>query len=509
MRRVALICTLALAGAVPLGAQETRPVELPRSAIDWLRLPRAAVEDETAETVPVRPPRTVETQPLPTLEPDALGLLPSRATGFPTDLWGPSTAPRIVRRIEAIRATGVPAARTLYHRILLAQARPPRGTRGRVLTARVEALVQMGALEAAEAMLSRAPRPDATTARLALDLGALTNRGDEACALIGQIPEFAPDLSWRVWCAARDGRWVDAALTLETGRVLGAIDPVRADHLSWFLDPEFFDISQELPLPVPMTALDFTLREAIGLPRPSGDLPLAWLYADLEGLRTHRARIAAAEALVRRGDLPPPVLFAAYRKERPAASGGIWGRAGAVRDLDTALVEDDGILAAVHAADAALAPLGLRAALAREYGAHLAETASEAPDPVAAAWLLLDRRAEAARAWLPPAPEPAARVALALIEPGSAPLALPVPRSDQESRAVAIHDAMLGPAVPVPLIEQGRIGEALLIALATLDAGTEIEAQDLGAALSTLRAAGQLNIARRIALETLFQDALP
>ncbi|QPH53940.1 hypothetical protein [Pontivivens ytuae] len=507
MRLSAPILALALAGAVPLMAEEAEPVELPRSAIEWLRLPHASVEVE--EPVPVRPSRSVETQPLPTLEPDALGLLPSRATGFPTDLWGLSTAPRIVQRIEAVRATGVPSARTLYHRILLAQARPPRGSPGQVLTARVEGLVKTGALEAAEAMLSRAPRPDATTARLALELGALTNRGDEACALIEQFPEFAPDLSWRVWCSARDGRWVDAALTLETGLVLGAIDPVRADHLSWFLDPEFFDLSEELPLPEPMTALDFTLREAIGLPRPPGDLPLAWLYADVEGQRTHRARIAAAEALVRRGDLPPPVLFAAYRQERPAASGGIWGRAGAVRDLDAALMEDDGILAAVRAADEALAPLGLRTALAHEYGAALAEIPAEAPDPTVAAWLLLDERPDAARAWLPPVPGPTARVALALMDPTAEPLALPVPRTDQESRALAIHDALLGPATTLPAVAQGRLGEALLIALATLDAGTEIEAQDLGEALSTLRAAGQLNIARRIALETLFQDALP
>ncbi|WP_316013058.1 hypothetical protein [Roseobacter sp. HKCCA0434] len=448
----------------------------------------------------------IERQDLPRMADQSLGLLAPRTTRLPADLWRGAETGTLVEGIEKIRGTGTPSARILFERLMLAEAQAPEEGSGDLLAARIDALLRLGSLDAAEAMLQTAPTdlPDPDVARLALDVAALTNRSGPACARIRDNPELAPSLAHRIWCDARHGRWMVAMLTLEAGGALEQFEPNRFDHLLWFLDSEMFEPTTELPFPEPMTTLDFALRESTGQARPAGPLPLAWLDADLSGTRTLRARMEAAEALTRGGTLPPSVLFAAYRAGEPAASGGIWGRADAVQSLDAALVGGDlyEVVDAVHALDAELAPLGLRAAAAREYGARLGAIPVGEADDLMARWLLLDNRSAAARAWMPDPAPMTDLVALAIQTRPAVPVENRRFMRDGDWRARAIHDAFIDPA-DAPF-EDGTAGLALLEALAVLDAGTTVEADDLRRALVTLRRAGQERLARAIAVETMF-----
>lgn len=449
---------------------------------------------------------SVQQQTLPGIDGSALGLLPSRATGLPTDLWSSSGAARVVSDIRSIKGTGTPSARALFERLMLAEAIPPDGDTGDVLAARIEALLALGSLDAAEAMLARAPidAADPKIISLALDIAALTNRSGPACARLAARPGLTPSLAHTIWCKARHGEWPVAKLTLTTASALGQFDPVLTDHLKWFLDNEEFEPTTELPMPEPMTALAFALRESTGQVRPSGLLPLAWLDGDLSGNRTLRARLAAAEDLARGGVLPPSVLFSAYRTGSPAASGGIWGRSQAVQDLDTALLSNDPhtVLAALHEMDAQLAPLGLRAAAAREYGASLGAIPVGEADDLMAQYMLLDGRGAGARAWMPdPAPY-TDRVAFAIQISPPLPMQDQAPRRDHDILARAIYQAFTAPIdQPVPA---GETGETLLDALRILDAGTSVEPDDLRRALLLTRRTGQERLARSIAVETLF-----
>jgi len=448
----------------------------------------------------------VDQQILPEIDGTALGLLPSRATGLPTDLWSSSTSSRVVRDIRAVKGTGTPSARALFERLLLAEAIPPEGDTGEMLAARIEALLELGSLDAAEAMLARAPvtASDAEIVALALDVAALTNRSAPACARLAARPGLSPGLAHTIWCKARHGEWPLAKLTLDTAVALDQFDPVMADHLNWFLDSEAFPPTTELPLPEPMTALAFALRESTGQVRAPGPLPLAWMDGDLTGNRTLRARMAAAEALARGGVLPPSVLFSAYRAGSPAASGGIWGRAQAVQDFDAALLSNDTetVIAALHEMDNLLAPLGLRAAAAREYGSALGAIPVGEADDLVAHYMLLDGRSAGARAWMPdPAPY-ADRVAYAIQMTPPAPMPDEPPRHDRDILSRAIYDAF-DTAIEDP-IAPGAIGSRLLDALRILDAGTMVETDDLRRALILLRRAGQDRLARAIAVETLF-----
>ncbi|WP_108782040.1 hypothetical protein [Pontivivens insulae] len=521
MRKGLVRATLALAlAAAPLSAQDgpARSTER-QSPLEWLTRevatqprPRPTVEQDRLRSYF----GAVEEQPLPGLTTDALGLLPSRITGLPVTLWGDAPAGIIATLLRNIKNTGVPASRHLFNRILLAEARPPQGPPGLVLGVRIERLLDTGALDAAEAMLNRAEQPDLQVTELAFDIGVLTGRDDRVCSTLLNQTELAPNVESQIWCAARLGRWHEAAFLYRIATALEEIDPIRADHLAWFLDPEMFETGFELDVPEALTPLDFALREAIGQPRPPGTLPLAYLDGDLSGNRTLRARIEAAEALVQRGDLPPPVLFATYRRARPAASGGLWGRSGAVQDLDDALrigsVEE--IIAAVEAVDEAFAPLGLRQAAAREFAVQLADLPADAPNPTLAAWFLLDNKPGQARDWMRDEELTLIEaLSIAILEQRRIPPPAIAPRTDRERRALAAYSAFAAPeppgadlSDPRQLVADEQVGEAILRALRVLDAGTEIEFGDLHAVLAAL-APIQPEIARRIAIETLWLTA--
>ncbi|MEL6236827.1 MAG: hypothetical protein AAFR46_20725, partial [Pseudomonadota bacterium] len=243
--------------------------------------------------------------------------------------------------------------------------------------------------------------------------------------------------------------------------------------------------------------------------RPArGDQPLAFAHLDLTSTAPPRARMLAAERLVASGGAPFPLLFAAYRAETPAASGGVWSRSAAVQTLDEALAEGEraAILAALARADRLLMPLGLRVALAREYAPSLARLAPVAGgDARVAAILLLADMVQEAASWLPSAPNPQSRAvtaAHAVLSGGGVPLT-----GGRLAHAVAAAfsaQALRDPPGTLELILQdSRRGEALLIALRRLDAGPQIDPGDLTEALVVLRWLGLERCARRIAAQSL------
>jgi hypothetical protein len=492
----------------------------PRSAIPWLsqslqELPAA----ERPEARPALPPRpagddTIAVTPLPAISLDAVGILPPEETGFARDLWGTTSALRVRTLIAGHRDAGVPEARALFRRLLLAEADPPpgAGASAQVLVARIDRLLEAGALEEADALVARAGAETPDLFRRMFDIGLLLDRAEPACEALRRNPSLSPTLPARIFCLARDGDWNAAEITLTLGRNVGALTSAEELALARFLDPELFEHLPPPPPPDPFTPLDFLLREAVGLPRPPGPLPLAFAHRDLHDYMPMRVRILAGERLVLEGAIPEDLLFDAYRAGRPAASGGIWERAGAVLALDEALAEDDPerLATALLEADAAFAGRGLRLAFARAYAAQLA-----ALDPDALAGealqrlfelLLLAGETEAARA---AAPDDGARtlLLLTLASGETLPRRVRAKLGDIEAAALASVGGRAeadGPAARLLLLlAEGRQGEALLGALDLLADGPRTGPAELEAALVVLRAAGQEAAARRIALETL------
>lgn len=494
--------------------------QAPRSAIPWLSeslKESPKVETPTPPSPAARAPTgldTISVTPLGGIALDAVGVLSPERTGFPHSLWGPTQATRVRELILDHPDAGVPAARTLFRRILLAEANPPSGGAAghTVLLARVDRLLKGGALEEAQALLERAGVENPDLFRRMFDIGLLLGRAEPACEALRGNPALSPTLPARVFCLARDGDWNAAEITLTLGGNVGEISSGEELALARFLDPELFEHLPPPPPPEPFTPLDFLLREAVGLPRPDGVLPLAFLHHDLAEYLPMRTRITAAERLVLEGAAEPATLFAAYRAGEPAASGGLWDRAKAVQALDEAIEDGGPVSVALLEADAALTRRGLRPALATVYSKALAaieptDLEEEARRALFELLLLAGEYDAAAKAAGSRGPDEATLLALA--GKTRRPLRLatlePLPRAALDGLRASAPKGERSQRLEA-MLDEGRQGEVLLEALTLIADGSNVDPASLRAALYALRAAGQEEVARRIAIETLLSE---
>jgi hypothetical protein len=123
------------------------------------------------------------------------------------------------------------------------QKHPPAdaGGRGALLLARIDELLDVGALEQAAALLDAAGSAEPELFRRSFDVALLTGTEDRACAQMRANPQLAPTFPARIFCLARSGDWNAAALTLRTAQALGFVTEEEDALLSRFLDPELYE----------------------------------------------------------------------------------------------------------------------------------------------------------------------------------------------------------------------------------------------------------------------------
>ncbi|MCR9148687.1 MAG: hypothetical protein NXH83_00795 [Rhodobacteraceae bacterium] len=503
--RRALAAALALWPAVAAEAQQE-----PLSAIDWLS--RSVAEPPEASPGPApatpiaQPPITVV--PLAATNLDAVGLLPPASTGLPADLWGTSPTQELARLLRAERIDTLPAIQGLLMTLLLAELDPPAdsdGT-GALFLARIDKLLDLGALDPALALLERTAPPRAEPFRRWFDIALLLGEEDAACGLMRDNPQIAPTFPARVFCLARGGDWTAAALSLSTGAALGRITPEMEELLARFLDPALAEGAEPLPRPRRPSPLVLRLMEAIGQPLQTATLPVAFAHADLRSNTGWKARIEAGERLARVGAIPANRLLGLYTEQRPAASGGVWDRVAAVQRLDTALTARDpvAVAAALPPAWAQMEAMELEVPFATLYGPALARMPlkGSAGSLAFRIGLLSEDFAEVAAARRP---EDGTEAFLAGLAGGEVQgLAAP------GQLGAAIRAAFAPFAQPGPEAAQrlagGRIGEALLVAIEQVTEGAKGDLRDVTEGLVVLRRVGLEGTARRAALELLLLE---
>lgn len=262
-----------LAFLIPLTCASIAAAQAPLSAIDWLsesiaNPPEFKIQPETVPLVePLIQDISIK-KGLTPVSPDAIGLLSPSLTGFSANLWGDMPASEIADLLRNFPNEGTPEARSLFHHVLLAQTNPAPDDiqNGLVLQARVARLLEIGALDAAEALVKLAPATNSLLFQQIFDIAILTNRTKSACGTLKSMPAISNDISANVYCLARGGDWNAAAITLSLGAALGAIDPAREEMLIRFLDPELFEGQPDPVAPDPLGVMDFVLRESVLLP---------------------------------------------------------------------------------------------------------------------------------------------------------------------------------------------------------------------------------------------------
>jgi hypothetical protein len=222
---------------------------------------------------------------------------------------------------------------------LLAELDPPADAdeRGRLLVARIDRLLEFGALDEASALLDVAGTMTEDLFRRRFDVALLTGAEEAACAELRDDPSISPTYPARIFCLARTDEWHTAAVTLETAKALGLVSVEEDDLLARFLHPELEEELPPLGPPLRASPLVFRLYEAVGEPLPTSPLPLPFARADLNPNAGWKAQLEAAERLARTGSIAPNLLLGLYTQQRPSASGGVWERAQAVQRLDAAI----------------------------------------------------------------------------------------------------------------------------------------------------------------------------
>ena len=481
----------------------------PLSAIGWLEdalaIPLPPPLQVAPPLTPNLIPETIAVTPLGAPQIDALGLFDPARIGLARDIWGPTPVAEVIDAIAALPTDTVPSALQLGFRILLAEFAPPSradaSQNGAILTARLDKLIAMGALEQASILIDASPVQTAALNARAFEIALLLGEEDIACSRMqGQV---AADYgrAAQIFCLARRGEWQTAWTTLNTTRALGMIDPSDAGLLTRFLAEE----DEEFPLPPPssISALGWRLLEAVGEPLPTASLPVAFAYADLRGTSGWRAQLDAAERLTRAGVMQPNRLMGLYGQRRPAASGGVWERVRAVQALDGAIAADDAdaIEQALAQAWPLFSVVELELALAQTYAAPLADRdlTGIARDTLWTALVLAQERPDRVQALAPQSE--IGRLVSALVADRA------LPRSATQPMAQAILDAFantapLPEAIDRPLTE-GAKGIALLEGLVQIAHGAAGDPLGARQGVQALRALGLDAAARQIAVELL------
>ena len=507
----------------PVFAQS--PEDEPLSAIDWLS---ESVEQPATVNIPLMGPdfgsrstRTppaneppvagnattpnVSVQALGNPAPQALGLLPASTTGLPADLWVGSELDTLTALIQAERIDTLPALNNLLKLLVLTTADAPAEgpNAGAFFLARVDKLLDFGALEPAQAMLEAAGPDTPDNFRRWFDVSLLTGTETTACRALRNKPAVAPTAAVRVFCLARSGDWNAAALTLNTSAVLGDIDADMADLLARFLDPDLFEGEPPLAAPARTSPLVFRMREAIGQPLTTQNLPRAFSHADLRANVGWKAQLEAAERLAAVGAIDENTLIGIYTGRVPAASGGVWERAKAVRQLDAALAvaDPDALAAALERVWTEANSAGVIVPLARFYGpALLAADVAPTGRAVQFRMLLLSNAYEAA----------ALNDTLAATDPFLAAVAKGDPAQTRATQPRYVHVRNAFAAEPeaslLEMASQRRIGEAILRTIATIEQGIADDQVSFSEGIATLRALGLEDAARRTALQYLLLE---
>ncbi|MCC5969718.1 MAG: hypothetical protein JJU15_07195 [Pararhodobacter sp.] len=526
----ALACALVVAGLSGSASAQD-----PLSAIDWLR-------DNLSEPAhgahPVTPlpgdawlQSMITTRAIDAVRPESVGLFPAARAGLPRRFWGTTPDTELLVLIRGLPVDTLPALRDLSYRLLLAEFEAPHTPPTReddataqstnadaranaFLAARIDKLMDFGAIDQAAAMLDTLDTDDPGLRQQRFEIALLLEQEQRACASVLDAARPFPFAPAVIFCKAREGDWQGAQEQLERATEAGTLGSVYAPLLDHFLDADdhLHNSAEELEaiLPSRLSPLAWRLLEAIGAPVATHGLPVSFAHADLRGTIGWRAQLEAAERLVRSGALPPNQLLGLYTERSAAASGGIWERVRAVQRLDSALIDAnaEAIGSALLLAWPHIVEGELEVAFAALFAQGLLEAglSGEALEQAIIVGLLsadyeqvaLDHPGTTARARF-----------LSTIARG-----LPPAETLREDEALrdphwaAVAEAFEDPA-PVTdsaraRIDAGRLGEEVLLTLISLGSASDPRMMTDGLAL--LRYVGLEDIARRTALQSLLLE---
>ncbi|MGH6912151.1 MAG: hypothetical protein ACREH3_00400, partial [Geminicoccales bacterium] len=257
---------------------------------------------------------------------DSIGLS-APGTGFDPAIWQGSSGDVLLALLGPLPVvTGNPRLRELSRRLLVTGTPLQAGEPGRLLEARVERLLAMGALGEAAALIEQLPSSgtDTALARLAVDATLLAGDRETACRRAAAI---APSSSAEYWgkvtayCRLAAGDQSEAELALNLLRETGQADDQTFFRLAAAVAGEGSVPTSDLADP---SALDLAMLRLAGQPLPAAALesasPAVLAVAARDPELAGERRLEIAERAFLLGVLPASQVADLYARQ-PEAGG--------------------------------------------------------------------------------------------------------------------------------------------------------------------------------------------
>ncbi len=323
--------------------------DAPMSAIDWLaKKINDPPEFYTYQSeIEKNNNNEIEKNVLPNISKNSIGIYPSIKIGIKSDIWKNSNEIEISSVLEKIKISDLYYLNRLLKRILLIESDPPiiavdKKFSGTIfLRQRILKLIQMGALDDAEALiLDVEPTFDQNLTDLWSEISFLTYRFERFCKAILNGYHNSLEPAHKIICLARSGDWNAAALSLATFSSINEIDSDHEKLLINYLDHEAeLEIINKDKCEEDKSVIIY-LCNFSNINMQFQNYGVKFLYNNLGRGKSIRSRIVASEELVKSGALNPNILFSTYKIKQPSTSGGVWARAKLVQELDRIIQYD-------------------------------------------------------------------------------------------------------------------------------------------------------------------------
>ena len=476
----------------------------PLSAIDWLskensKFQRSILElkNESAENT-----NDIQVSTLNSNEYQSIGLLPIYITGIPTTIWRNSSFDDLEYLFKTMPTFSYSPVQELVYSLLLAEARPPLNEPARYafLEARLNRLLNYGAVDPAIALIERASPVPERMIPLLFDISLLSSNNFPACDPIFQNTRNKDLQAELIYCYARKGDWLTAHLILKTEEVLGDLTIQEISLLDRYLEVDFdVNLNALLPPSNLVTPLEYRLYEAIGEPIPAEYLPIQYSQSDLAGENGWRAQVIAAERLSSTGAIPENQILGIYTNHSPGVSGGMWERVKVVNDLDTALDSNGNVDEFFQEAWKIFKQTDKLTVFAKLFGLRVFEkNLTPKSKEIAADLLLLTNNFKITQGYWNPSD-----IRFGLITGDFSWVKV---SNETEKIILKVFTEPSMPFLVEQKLNQGKLGEVILNALLQFEMGIEGNLKDFSESLSTLNLIGLDTIARRAALTHLVLD---
>jgi hypothetical protein len=335
----AALLLAAATAALPARAADPGPPQrlAPPQRLTPLPAPRpaepAAIPEEASPGTPTAPAASplvreggIKIDALAPVDPDWTGILEQNQGALPPTMWQGTPRGFVSELVPRLPVTTTPAVQELERRLLLSTAAAPEGKdeaeKPGLLARRIERLVALGQVEAADSVLKSVPgRRDEGLDRTRIELRLLQNDRDGACSAVEDGVKRYQGAWWdRALIACQTLRGEHAKATL--GLSLLREQKAPADPTFDALVERAGGRGGKAPALGDLSPLHFALLRAGKGPLPSElaavARPAVLRSVALDGGAPLPLRLAAAERALAFGALPPATLRELYGKMEPS-----------------------------------------------------------------------------------------------------------------------------------------------------------------------------------------------